>query len=457
MGTELNAIAKNLGLEPEIATTVYFRIATKTGNNMKPVYSNSVSVSITPYSIDMSIAFILNGDKESTDLTFASESDGIYSGFMGAVAWQGFFLQEGDGTVWGNTPTDGMEFNITSEAGSWNMWFPGQAGCYYVTVNTANKNWSALLLPTLSLGGEMNGTMIFDRVNTKWTYSFTATGVETKTITLSTTGKQYNTVSGTDDASAVDTPFALAQEGEKIVVSETPGNISISIPKAGDMTLTLDLSNPNQWKCEVIEGSSGPVEVKQELYVSGIDDGITGGWTFDNYLSLYKEDNLSYAGVFNVNSVYGYSLYTEKDNWDDKYALGEGDEHGGTLVFQGGNNIPAPAPDVYLLDVSLQALTYSLMALDNEIYVAGLNDDWSTFIPLTKQSAGVYSGSIHITQASEYGFQLQLINQGWDHKFGGEGGKLYYQGNNITDDARLSSGTYTLTVDLINKSYNINE
>jgi hypothetical protein len=455
-GAELNTIAKNLGLSPDMATPVYFRISSKTGNNMQPVYSNVVSVGITPFQIDMSLGFILDSSKNDTGWTLASPgSDGIYTGFMGASGWYNYFLQEGDGTVWGNAPVDGSDFAISSSSDAWNMWFPGQSGCYYTIVNTVEKKWSALWLPTLTVSGDIAGEMTFDRTNVKWTYVFSATETGTKTIKLSTTGKQYNTTTKTDDAATVDTPVAFAQDGEKITLAGTAGNLTLSVPETGEMTLTLDLSNPNEWKCEIVKGSTGPVETNPYLYTPGIDDGISGSWTFDNYLSLYNEDNRVYAGVINVHSLWGYSFNTEKENWDDKYTFNEGDAYSGTLVFKGANNIPAPTQGLYLIDVSVTNLTYSLTSIGDEIYVAGLNDDWS-FIPLAKTDAGVFSGTVTITQASEWGFQIHT-DQTWNHKFGGSEGKLYYQGNNITDDASLSPGTYRLTVDLIHNTYTITQ
>jgi hypothetical protein len=455
-GAELNTIAKNLGLTPDVDTPVYFRISSKTGNNMPAVYSNTISVSITPFTIDMSLGFILDGSKNDTGRTLASpESNGIYAGFMGASGWYNYFLKEGDGTIWGNVPVDGSDFAISSASDAWNMWFPEQSGCYYTIVNTVEKKWSALWLPTLTISGDITGEMTFDRANVKWTYSFTATETGTKTIQLGTTGKQYNATTGTDNAAAINTPIAFAQNGEKIVIAQTAGNLTVSIPEKGDMTLTLDLSNPDEWKCEIVKGSTGPVEINPYLYAPGIDDGISGSWTFDNFLTLYNEDNLAYAGVINVNSLWGYSFNTEKDNWDDKYTFDEGDAYSGTLVFKGPDNIPAPNPGLYLIDVSTKNLTYSLIGIGDEIYATGVNDDWD-FIPLAKTAEGVFSGTVTITKASEWGFQIH-IDQTWNHKFGGSEGKLYYQGSNLTDDASLAPGAYTLTVDLILGTYTITQ
>ena len=87
-GLALNAMAKNIGAVSDQVNKVYFRIAAKTGNNMQPVYSNTVMVSITPYSVDMSTGHILNANLEDTGFTlYSAASDGNYTGFMGVTGW----------------------------------------------------------------------------------------------------------------------------------------------------------------------------------------------------------------------------------------------------------------------------------------------------------------------------------------------------------------------------------
>lgn len=65
---------------------------------MIPVYSNIVKVSVTPYTIDMGMGYILNTDKEETGVVLYSDaSDGDYKGFMGLTPWYNFYLKEGNG------------------------------------------------------------------------------------------------------------------------------------------------------------------------------------------------------------------------------------------------------------------------------------------------------------------------------------------------------------------------
>ena len=455
-GSELNAVAKTVGTEPGVATPIYFRIKSSVGDNIDPVYSNVVTVSVTSYVIDMTNGFILDKEMAATGRSlFSAASDGQYTGFMGATAWYNFYLKEGDGKIWGNDGISGTPFVLSSSEETdarWSCWFPGIGGCYHVDFNTNKKTWSALLIPALTVSGDISGEMIFDRPNVKWTLPFTAT-TTSLTIQISGSGKQYDNATGTDDAAALDKAIAFSQSGSTLALSSEAGNITITVPKAGDYTLTLDLSNPKAWSIVAAEGTSVPNEPNPFLYLPGVDDGISGSWTFDNYLSLYNEDELSYAGVVNVNTKWGYTMNPEKDNWEDKYTFESGDALAGVLVHKGTANIPAPEAGLYLIDASLKALSYNLTSVGSQIYVSGLNDAWD-FNTALNQTAniGEYVGSITISKASQYGFQIHL-DASWNHYFGGSGGKLTYKGNNITDDATLAAGTYTLTVNLIKGTY----
>jgi hypothetical protein len=456
-GAELNTIAKTLGATPGEATSVYFRLKSSIGDNIDPVYSDVVTVTVTAYKIDMSVGFILNSKQEDTGVTlYSATSNGEYIGFIGATGWYNYYLKEGDGTIWGNDAVTGTPFVASSASGRWNFWFPGISGCYYVDVNTTKKVWSALLIPSLTVSGDISGEMTFDRPNVKWTIPFTATSTNL-TVKISGTGKLYNSTTGTNDAAAIDTPVAFAQSGGNLVFASQAGNINITVPAKGEYTLTIDLSNPKNWTVEAVEGTGGPVVINPYVYLPGIDDGISGSWTFNNTLSLYNEDELAYAGVVNVNSLWGYGIYTEKDNWDEKYVYASGDAYSGTLAYKGSSNLPAPAAGLYLIDTSLKGLTYKLVGIGNQIYVSGLNDVWDFSVILAATATvGTYSGQVTISKASSWGFQIHL-DTSWNHKFGGSSGKLYYSGSNITDDASLAPGTYTLTVDLLNGTYSITQ
>lgn len=460
-GLDLNSTAKNLGAEPGTSTPLYFRIKTTYAANEEPVYSNTVQVDVTPYQIDMSVGYVLTSKKEMSGATlYSPTSNGVYSGFIGATAWANWLLQEGDGTEWGNDGVSGTPFLLSSDVSThWNFWYPGAAGCYYSIVDVNNKVWSALSIPSLSVSGDIAGDMTYDRPTNRWTYTFSSTSAGTKTIKIAGSGKQYNYKTGTDDAAAIETPVGFGMNGSNITFGSSASDITVNVPAKGTCTLILDLSNPKAWTCTAIEGSIGGSTVSKYLWLSGIDDGISGSWTFDNYLSLYSEDGLSYAGVINVNSKWGYMFYTEKDNWSSKYGLSTGTAASGTLEANGANNIPAPSAGLYLFDVSMKGLTYTTTAVTSVAY-AGFNTkgdaggDW-TLVNMTPSSeTGVYTATVTLKGASQWGAKIYL-NGSWDYFFGGSAGSLTYKGSGITDDATLGAGTYTLTVNLLKGTYTL--
>jgi len=455
--SEMNTLATSLGLVAGTPTAIYFRLKASIGANMEPLYSNVVTLNVTSYRIDFTMGKILNSSQEETGIyLYSPTEDGVYTGFMGATSWYNYFMLEGDGTIWGNDGVTGTAFLMSSENDAllrWNFWFPGIGGCYYVNVNTNTKQWSAFLMPALTVSGDINGDMTFDRPNARWTMTFEAPSTSMN-IQLSGTGSKYDYTTGTDDdAAAISTAFGFTGSAAALQFSGQAQNLTVTVPSAGTYTLVVNLLDPKSCTVEAVQGSQEPEEVNPLIYLAGIDDGISGSWTFDNTLKLYNEDNLSYAGVVNVNSLWGYGIYTEKDNWTDLYNLGTGDAYAGTLVSKGSTNMPAPAAGLYLIDVSLKGLTYQLTSMGSVIYVSGLNDVWDMNTILAQTAtAGVYSGKVTINGPSPWGFKI-LLDTSWNIFYGGSGSNLVYKGSNITDDASIAAGTYTMTVDLVKGSF----
>lgn len=446
---ELNSIVGRVGLESGVSSPLYIRISSVLADNMATQYSNVYTVNVTPYSIDMTRGYILDSSKNDTGCTLGSpESNGIYSGFLGVTGWYNFYLQEGNGVLWGNDGVTGTPFLISSEDSHWNFWYPGQEGCYYTIVNTNKQEWSALHIPSLTVSGDITGDMTYNRKENKWTLTFTAEQAGTKTIQIAGTGAQYNAQTGTDDDAAISTPVAFGQSGSALTFGTEATDITVNVTTAGEVTLTLDLSDPLNWICEVTEGAPEEVETASPtLWAVGIDDATTGSWVFEQYITLTNEDALTYAGVVNVNSQWGYLLYKEKDVWTGFYGLSEGDATGGTLVAETSNNITAPDAGLYLMQVSLSELSYSTTAIAS-VQITGINDDWSLTEMTSTDEAGIYTADIDITASTPWGYKI-LLNENWETYFGGTAEQLLFNNaNNITFDDSYIGSTCTFTVDL---------
>ena len=103
-GLELNSLASEIGAVTGRNNKIYFRLAGTTGTNIPLVYSNVVSIDVTPYEMDMNTGIVIlsndqNENLGETGVTFYSpDADGIYSGFISIPeAWYHILFKEGDG------------------------------------------------------------------------------------------------------------------------------------------------------------------------------------------------------------------------------------------------------------------------------------------------------------------------------------------------------------------------
>lgn len=456
----LNSLVGRVGLESDVASTLFIRMRSVLANNVAPMYSNVYPIKVTPYSIDMTLGFVLDAGRNDTGNTLASpNSDGIYSGFLGVSGWYNWWLLEGNGVMWGNIGDDGggKPFVISSNDQHWNFWFPGPAGCYYTVVNTVRQEWSALHIPSLTVSGDINGEMTYDRKGNRWTLSYKSAQAGTATIRISGTGSQYNSQTGTDDAAAVSTPVAFGMENGTLTFGTTATDISVNVGVTGDATLSLDLTDPKDWKCEVTEGSDTPSEVPQILYVLGNDD----TWNYDQYLTLYDEDNLCYAAAVNFNCSWGYYFSKEYQGWDHI------NQDPGTsewkLILDGTDesNIQAPGKGLYVTIASLGWMSYWYGMSDpiSTVSFAGFNDNWDlTEMTADPEHPGVYSAKVTATADTPWGVQI-LLNGSWEHMFGTyKDGTLRWSKKEDGAPKGWEVGkTYTFTVDLCKCTYSLTE
>lgn len=293
-GADLNAAAKDLGLTPGQNSPLYFRIKSQMGANLDAAYSNVCQVNVNPYLIDMSYINILNADKDQVlTYLYSPNSDGVYAGYMNASAWLNFWGKENDGSIWGNSATDGT-FAIDNTASAWKCWFPGVSGIYYAFVDTKAKEWKATLLKSFQLNGE---AMSYDASNYAWTKVITTTTDNTP-ISIVATGAEYSKATGTDDAAAVEKTLNYTLADGKMTDAATAG--SVNVPSAGTYTVTVKVGEHSQLEYTIVEGD----QTSPEPEVS-------------NTLCMFSKDGNTLLAVMNKVSDGVYTCKYKPSAWEN--------------------------------------------------------------------------------------------------------------------------------------------
>lgn len=454
----LNSAMSRLGIGGGERAEVFMRVRTTTGKNIEPSYSNTMSFFITPYKIDMTIAYCLDKSQAMTAGTLMSPSEnGIYEGFRGVGSWENWYMMDGTKVIWGNSAA-GKTFELESTASGnkmYNLWYPGIAGCYYTTVNTVDKYWTALTMPEMNVGGDITGAMTFDRKKCEWSMTFEATA-GTKHVTFSGTGALYDVETGDKD-STKERAYALTGTEDSLGFAETAAAVNVTVTGNGQQTMTLTLVDALHWKVTVEAGGEVVDEpVLPLLYISGHDDAVSGKWHFNHYLRLYNEEERAYAGGVYFASKWGYKFYKESGNWDELWSAGEGAEAlSGALKEGGKTNIPAPEEGFYIVNAMIGDLKYEVTPVSTVDYT-GLNDDWTKMPMDATDEPGVYTATVTKSAETPWGVKI-LINKSWDVCFGGGSGELKYGANGFDGDNGLANGEYILTVDLIKGVYSYTE
>lgn len=465
-GASLNIVANSLGATPEVATPFYFRLKGTTGNNMEPVYSNVEKVNVTSYELDLRFGNILDQNAQDMNLDlFSANSNGIYTGFIGATSWMNFLFQEADGTIWrtANSSGVGKPFIITTE-GTWGLWFPNPAGCYYVNFDTQAKQWTGLLMPSLTINGIEDITMTYNRSTNQWQGTFTATTAGDIAIRISGTGKQYDhtTVTGSDhsisDDLAKDTPFAFNGSANGLTFGTTAGDITVNIPQAGECTLTIDLSNPQQWTASVTAGGGTEPTYPAYLEMQGADS-----WWGNLYVKLEAAKTAgTYRAVFQTTSNEQFKVVEPiSSTWygsdpNDLYKLSAED---------GNYNIwfESSEKKSYMIHVDYVNLTWAPTEI-KQINVYGEFNGWN----LTKDlmtydaSAGTWSATCEINTIG-YGFYFLLnsdpANPNWDWALKGTltDGLYLTNGDGSGNITPAETGTYRITLDISKMTFTMDK
>lgn len=294
-GADLNAAAKDLGLTPDVSSSLYFRIKSQMGSNLDSLYSNVCQVKVTPYLIDMSYINILNENKEQV-LTklYSPNSDGIYSGYMNASSWFHIWGKENDGSIWGNVGQQNHDYEMDNSESAWNFWFPGQTGIYYIVLDTKAKDFKPTYIKSMQLNGE---DMTYDAPNYAWTKVITTTADNTP-ISIVATGAEYSKATGTADAAAVVKTMNYTLADGKMTDSENAG--SVNIATAGTYTVTVKVGEHSQLEYTIVSGDQTTPEPEAS-----------------NTLCMFSKDGKTLLAVMDKVSDGVYTCKYKPSSWEN--------------------------------------------------------------------------------------------------------------------------------------------
>ena len=446
---ELNGELTKLGYEPYAEQPMYVRVASTTGANIEPQYSNVLEMTVVPYKIDYTYAIALSKDK-TTELgyLYSPTENGIYTGFLALGGWGNWWLMENDGTTWGNTPVDGRVFFITNTSDAWNLWSSGFNGCRYVTVNTKQKFWNEISIPSVTVSGDITGNMTFNKEKKQWTLVYTAESTSPVTLQFSSPdSKLYNVDSGDSEDKGESTSLYFTSTG---ISTSAPEGITLSAPQTGDCTVTIDLSGETPAYSIEAGAAEEPEKLSQILYVLGNDN----EYKYDQWIRLSDEDDKTYTGAVVIkNCEWGYYFSKELDDWTP---INQDPETADKKLKVSGDNIPAPDEGLYVVSASLGWMSYWYEmdgAAVTSVSCTGYNDAWTVTEMTATETPGVYVATIDFTSAP-WGMQI-LINGSWDYWFGTRSdGTLTWKAKDNGNPAGIDgNGPYTLTVDICHGTY----
>jgi len=247
-GSDLNTLALELGLPPNTASKMVFRVS---AYQDRYAYSNGVTVSVSPYKLVTSAGYpvlYIPGDYQawspSTAPTVAAEQTNIYEGYIYEPAGGTYHFKFTSAPDWNHINYgDAGSGKLSTDGQAGDLVLPGP-GYYELVANTSTLTWSYTLINSWSIigdatpGGWSTDTpMSYDPVKNVWTVTANMT-----------TGGSFKFRAN----NAWNIDFGVDANG-KLQYADNPaypynGSLSnLTVPSNGNYTITLDLHDPNNY------------------------------------------------------------------------------------------------------------------------------------------------------------------------------------------------------------------
>ena len=465
----VNAALLGMGLDPDVAAEVQFRVMSSVNPNVAPVYTNVVSANVTPYLATFPPIYII-GDAQGWNLGNALEVTSTGPGTYEAVGlfqadgkFRFFAMPSWDAEQWGWSFFEGG--TVASELASGEDWdsnflFGGTTGVYKISVNLNAKTITLEEgeLPTLFVIGDAQGWNLQAALE----LTFLGGGKFEGTGTFQDGG--YFRFFEKADWAATQYGYSYF-DGGTIPAEFTDGGDGdsnfIFAGSTGEYTVSVDL-NSKEISLEVA------TQYPAALYLVGDDQ----GWSFANSPTF---TNLG-GGVYEAEGVNftkesTFRFFEEADNWSDDFgagfftggiddelaAVGDNDDN---FSFVGESGLYTIT--VSLSDMSIVVEPYS--AYPSSLYLVGDDQSW-TFAnsPVFSSSTpGVFEATgVTFTNGSTFRFFEELDNWSDDFRyayFTEVSSDLEAAGDNDDNFKFIGTdGAFNITVDLTTKSVQLSQ
>lgn len=194
----LNGTLISLGMAPEVAADLEVRLKATYANNIAPLYSPTVAITVTPYSTELyvSSSYLNNNLATAPKLLEIDGSPRQYQGYIyfGGTTASTFKVtntRAGSGSFYGNSSTSAVTVGAAGRATTGTLQTPGSnftiaPGFYLVKVNLADMTWSitpytwAIIGAATPGGWDADTPMTYDATANAWTVTTTLKAGEFK-------------------------------------------------------------------------------------------------------------------------------------------------------------------------------------------------------------------------------------------------------------------------------------
>ena len=476
-GNDLSNILIRLNLTEVQTYDIYARVALTLGKTS--VYSDAVSFTVTPYSVETGIMKMVDkNNKENvlTTLRCKDETPELFEGFaVTPSTWYNVLFFAADGIQWG-CDSGWTAFSLIPNSTN-NCWFSEPAGCQYVFADTKNQLWWHIYLPSVNAtAGEAVTELKWS--NAAGAFSGTVTTTSDNTVlTIGGTGKRYDSTTGASSAS-VGTDYAFSfvpsADGTFEFAEGSDASASVSVGTAGTYTLTFKVSDCTWTLTEGESGGDGDGDGDGD----DDDDGDDDSWPEDpdyvaatsELLYIYGIDN----DTKNPTDIKGklllsdgiYTGYYYFSGWE-KFVFGDGsvassakvygsaplsDNAGLYRLFCGSSRwdiwFPSGDPAYTRVSVNMAERSWKYETV-NKISIAENFNGWKLDTdPMTFDSESkTWSATITVEDWGEFGIQF-IVNDDWTWSFSDEDKDGVLDTGTSAFKPDLVPGTYKITIDL---------